>query len=170
MDLSFSPQEEAFRIELRHWLSTHLPPPMPEFASLADEVAHLIEWQKRLHAGRWVGVHWPAAYGGRGATVVENYLFQEEMARVAAPEIIGRIGVNLVGPTLIAHGTEAQKQRYLPHILSADEIWCQLFSEPNAGSDLTALRCRAERWSAPIPPCRRRRASASSSSTCSVPA
>jgi alkylation response protein AidB-like acyl-CoA dehydrogenase len=145
MDLSFSPQEEVFRTELRSWLSTHLPPPLPEFTSLDEEVAHLIEWQKRLHAGRWIGVHWPVAHGGRGATVVENYLFQEEMARAAAPEIIGRIGVNLVGPTLIAHGSEAQKRRYLPHILSADEIWCQLFSEPDAGSDLTALRCRAER-------------------------
>jgi len=102
-----------------------------------------IDWQKRLHAGGWVGVHWPRKYGGRGATAVENFILQEEMARARAPELIGRIGVNLVGPTLIAHGTEEQK-RHLPRILSADEIWCQLFSEPNAGSDLTALRCRAE--------------------------
>jgi len=145
MDLSFSSAEEAFRAELRSWLVDNLPAESAEFDTLADEVAFLVEWQKRLHAGRWVGVHWPAAYGGRGATVIENYLFQEEVARLQAPEIIGRIGVNLVGPTLIAHGTEAQKHRYLRPILAAEEIWCQLFSEPNAGSDLTAVRCRAER-------------------------
>ena len=101
----------------------------------------LRDWQRRLAAGGWVGVHWPREYGGRGASVVENYIFQEEMARARAPEIINRIGVNLVGPTLIAHGTEEQKRRYLPRILAAEELWCQLFSEPNAGSDLTALRC-----------------------------
>jgi alkylation response protein AidB-like acyl-CoA dehydrogenase len=145
MDLSFSPAEEAFRTELRAWLDAHLPRAVPEPETLADEVAFLIDWQRQLAAGRWVGVHWPADYGGRGASVVENYIFQEEMARAQAPEIIGRIGVNLVGPTLIGHGSVEQKRRYLPAILGADEIWCQLFSEPNAGSDLTALRCRAER-------------------------
>jgi len=144
MDLSFSSAEEAFRAELRSWLATHVPQQVPEPQSLAEEVAFLIEWQRLLAAGRWVGVHWPEAYGGRGASVVENYLFQEEIARAQAPEIIGRIGVNLVGPTLIRHGTAAQKQRYLAKILTAEEIWCQLFSEPNAGSDLTALRCKAE--------------------------
>ena len=145
MDLSFSRGEEAFRAALRAWLSANLPEvTTSEPGSLADEVAFLVGWQKRLHAGGWVGVHWPRQYGGRGATVVENYVFQEEMAHAKAPEIIGRIGVNLVGPTLIAHGSEAQKQRFLAKILAAEEIWCQLFSEPNAGSDLTALRCRAE--------------------------
>jgi alkylation response protein AidB-like acyl-CoA dehydrogenase len=148
MDLRFSSAEEAFRAELQRWLAAHRPPDAEaaeDFASLADEVAYLIAWQRRLHEGGWVGVHWPREYGGRGATVLENYIFQEEMARAKAPEIINRIGVNLVGPTLIAHGTEQQKSRYLPKILSAEEIWCQLFSEPNAGSDLTSLRCRAER-------------------------
>ncbi len=146
MDLSFSSAEETFRTEVRAWLVANRPTSeSTEFATLADEVAFLVEWQKRLHGGGWVGVHWPKAYGGRGATVIENYLFQAEMARAKAPEIINRIGVNLVGPTLIAHGTDAQKQRYLAKILGADEIWCQLFSEPNAGSDLTALRCKAER-------------------------
>ncbi|MFQ5666368.1 MAG: acyl-CoA dehydrogenase family protein [Candidatus Binatia bacterium] len=144
MDLSFSPREEAFRTELRAWLAENLPRATPEPATLADEVAFLIAWQRRLSAGRWVGVHWPEEYGGRGASVVENYLLQEELARARAPEIIGRIGVNLVGPTLIRHGTPAQKERYLAKILAADEIWCQLFSEPNAGSDLTGLRCKAE--------------------------
>jgi len=150
MDLSFSRAEESFRQQLRSWLIANLPDgwgtdAFPEFDSLADEVRFLIGWQRRLNSGGWVGVHWPRAYGGRGATVIENYILQEEFARSRAPEIIGRIGVNLVGPTLIAHGAEEQKRRYLPKILGAEEIWCQLFSEPNAGSDLAALRCRAER-------------------------
>jgi alkylation response protein AidB-like acyl-CoA dehydrogenase len=145
MDLSFSPTEEAFRAELRAWLAANLPPEIPEPETLAEEVAFLIEWQRKMFSGRWVGVHWPGEFGGRGASIVENYILQEELARAQAPEIIGRIGVNLVGPTLIRHGTAAQKQRHLSKILAADEIWCQLFSEPNAGSDLTALRCKAER-------------------------
>jgi alkylation response protein AidB-like acyl-CoA dehydrogenase len=145
MDLSFSPTEEAFRAELRAWLAAHAPRERPEHATLADEVAFLRDWQRTLHAGRWVGIHWPPAYGGRGASVVEHYVFQEEIAAARAPEIINRIGVNLVGPTLIAHGTEEQKRRFLPPIMPAEELWCQLFSEPGAGSDLTALRTRAER-------------------------
>jgi alkylation response protein AidB-like acyl-CoA dehydrogenase len=150
MDLSFSPAEETFRQELRAWLAANIPPAwaaggVRDFESLEEEVAFLREWQRRLAEGRWVGIHWPREYGGRGATVVENYIFQEEMAAARAPEIINRIGVNLLGPTLIAHGTDEQKRRYLPKVLSAEEIWCQLFSEPNAGSDLTAVRTRAKR-------------------------
>jgi alkylation response protein AidB-like acyl-CoA dehydrogenase len=147
VDLTFSPAEEAFRAELRSWLRAHQPPAVDEDAepTLAEEVAFLRDWQRRLAGGGWVGIHWPREYGGRGASVVENYIFQEEMAAARAPEIIGRIGVNLVGPTLIAHGTEAQKRRFLPAIMPAEDIWCQLFSEPGAGSDLTALRTRAER-------------------------
>ncbi|HZP42187.1 MAG TPA: acyl-CoA dehydrogenase family protein [Candidatus Binatia bacterium] len=144
MDLSFTPAEESFRAELRTWLRANAPAPA-QHADLAAEVAHLRAWQKRLAADRWVGLHWPREYGGRGASIVEHYIFQEEMAAARAPEIVNRIGVNLVGPTLIAHGTEAQKRRFLPPILPADELWCQLFSEPGAGSDLTALRTRAER-------------------------
>ena len=145
MDLSFTAAEETFRGELRAWLRANAPASPPHFESLADEVAFLRDWQRRLADAGWVGIHWPTEYGGRGASVVENYLFQEEIAAARAPEIIGRIGVNLVGPTLIAHGTEEQKRRFLPRIMPAQEIWCQLFSEPGAGSDLTALRTRAER-------------------------
>ena len=145
MDLSFSPAEEAFRAELRAWLAANAPADPGEHASLAHEVAFLRRWQRTLSEAGWVGIHWPREYGGRGASVIENYLFQEEMAAARAPEIIGRIGVNLVGPTLIAHGTEEQKRRFLPQIMPAEEIWCQLFSEPDAGSDLTALRTRAVR-------------------------
>ena len=145
MDLRFSAAEEAFRAELRGWLTANAPADPGEHASLADEVAFLRGWQKTLADAGWVGIHWPRAYGGRGATVIENYLFQEEMAAARAPEVIGRIGVNLVGPTLIAHGTEEQKRRFLPAIMPAEDIWCQLFSEPGAGSDLTSLRTRAEK-------------------------
>jgi alkylation response protein AidB-like acyl-CoA dehydrogenase len=143
VDLSFPPAAEAFRTDLRAWLAANLPPAPDDFATLADEVAFLRVWQRRLHDGGWVGIHWPREYGGRGATIVEHYVFQEEVAAARAPEIVNRIGVNLVGPTLIAHGTEEQKQRFLPGILPAEDIWCQLFSEPGAGSDLTAVRTRA---------------------------
>jgi alkylation response protein AidB-like acyl-CoA dehydrogenase len=146
VDLSFTPAEEAFRAELRTWLAANVPAESEgPYATLADEVAALRAWQRKLAAAGWVGLHWPRAYGGRGASIVEHYIFQEEMAAARAPEVINRIGVNLVGPTLIAHGTEAQKRRFLPRILPAEELWCQLFSEPGAGSDLTALRTRAER-------------------------
>jgi alkylation response protein AidB-like acyl-CoA dehydrogenase len=144
MDLTFSPEEEGFRAELRAWLAANVPA-AEECATLAEEVRFLVGWQRRMAAAGWVGVHWPSAYGGRGATTTENYILQEELARAQAPEVIGRIGVNLVGPTLIRYGSEAQKARHLPRILAADELWCQLFSEPNAGSDLSSLRCRAER-------------------------
>ncbi len=144
MDLSFSPREEQFRSELRAWLRVHPPPELPADLPLAEEVEELRGWQHLLHEGGWVGVHWPREYGGRGASLVENYILQEELAQARSPELIGRIGVNLVGPTLIAHGTEAQKRRFLRKILSAEDIWCQLFSEPQAGSDLASLRCQAE--------------------------
>ena len=144
MDLSFTPAEEAFRSALRAWLREHVPRSAAATASLADEVATLRAWQRTLCDGGWVGIHWPRAYGGRGASAIEHYILQEELAAARAPEVINRIGVNLVGPTLIAHGTEEQKRRFLPPILPADELWCQLFSEPGAGSDLTALRTRAE--------------------------
>ncbi len=142
MDLSFSPAEEAFRQRLRRWLEENSPNAL-DTDSLDEEVASLKVWQRRLHEGGWVGLHWPKEYGGRGATVVENFIFAEELARARSPELIGRIALNLVGPTLIAHGTEEQKRRHLPSILPAEDLWCQLFSEPNAGSDLAAIATRA---------------------------
>ncbi|HEX4492735.1 MAG TPA: acyl-CoA dehydrogenase family protein [Acidimicrobiia bacterium] len=150
MDLTPTAEEAQLRDEVRSWLRANLPWEYgkglpPRFDDLADEVAFGREWQAKLASGRWVGVAWPAEYGGRGAGVVEHYLVTEELARARAPELVGRIGVNLVGPTLLAHGTDAQKARWLPHILDASEIWCQLFSEPEAGSDLASLRTRAEK-------------------------
>ena len=148
MDLSPTPAQEAFRAELREWLRSNLPweygtGRAPHFDDLAEEVAYLREWQAKLADGRWVGVAWPEEYGGRGTGPAEHYAVQEELARARAPELVGRIAVNLVGPTLLAHGTQEQKQRWLPRILPAAELWCQLFSEPDAGSDLASLSTRA---------------------------
>ena len=148
MDLSPTAEQEAFRAELREWLRANLPWEYgvglpPRFDDLAEEVAFLREWQGRLADGRWVGVAWPVTYGGRGTGPAEHYAVQEELARARAPELVGRIGVNLVGPTLLAHGTDEQKTRWLPGILPARALWCQLFSEPDAGSDLASVKTRA---------------------------
>ena len=144
MDLSFSADELTFAQEVREWLAAHVEVP-PRFENIADEVAFGRRWQAELAADRWVGIHWPAEYGGRGASPVQVALFNMEYARSRALQPINRVGINLAGPTLLAHGTEGQKQRWLPAILTADEIWCQLFSEPNAGSDLASLQTRAQR-------------------------
>jgi alkylation response protein AidB-like acyl-CoA dehydrogenase len=148
MDLTPSASEAALRDDVRAWLRANLPWEYgrglpPRFDDLAEEVAFGREWQAKLASGRWVGVAWPEEYGGRGLGPVEHYLVTEELARARAPELVGRIGINLVGPTLLAHGTPEQKTRWLPKILSADELWCQLFSEPGAGSDLASLSTRA---------------------------
>jgi alkylation response protein AidB-like acyl-CoA dehydrogenase len=150
MDLRATPEQDAFRGELRAWLSANLPWEYgkglpPRFDDLGDEVAFLRSWQAKLAAGRWVGVAWPNAYGGRGVGPVEHFIVQEELARARAPELVGRIGVNLAGPTLLAHGNDEQKERWLSRILSAEDLWCQLFSEPGAGSDLASVSTRATR-------------------------
>src|SRR4051812_49308119 len=110
MDLTPTPAQEAFRSELRAWLSSNLTPP-PAFASLAEEVAWGRQWQARLASGRWVGVAWPEEYGGRGVGPLEHFIVQEELARARAPELVGRIGVNLAGPTLLACGSPEQQAR-----------------------------------------------------------
>ncbi len=145
MDFSYTPAEQAFRAELRAWLAVNVPRDLPPADSLDAEAAFLTAWQRRMYEGGWAAVHWPREYGGRGASLTETAIFQEEMARARAPQLMNRVGINNVGPTLMTHGTAEQRQRYLARILSADDIWCQLYSEPNAGSDLAALRTRAER-------------------------
>jgi alkylation response protein AidB-like acyl-CoA dehydrogenase len=152
VDLRPTPEQEAVRSACRAWLREHLPWEYgvglpPRFDDLAEEVAFLRGWQAKLAAGGWVGVTWPTEYGGRGAGPLHHYIVQEELARARAPELVGRIGINLVGPTLLAHGTDEQKARWLPGILGADLLFCQLFSEPDAGSDLAALATRAVRTS-----------------------
>ena len=149
MDLTPTADEAALRTEVRDWLRANLPWEYgkglpPRFDDLADEVAFGREWQGKLAEGRWVGVGWPEEYGGRGAGAVEHFIVIEELARARAPELVGRIGINLVGPTLLAHGTPEQK-RWLSDILPARTLWCQLFSEPGAGSDLAAVSTRAVR-------------------------
>jgi alkylation response protein AidB-like acyl-CoA dehydrogenase len=144
MDFDLSPDDVAFRDELRGWLTDHTPPDI-DVAATFDEAEKLRDWQRTLHSGRWVGIHWPEEYGGRDASLLQVAIYNAELARARAPQILGRAGVNLVGPTLISHGTEEQRRRWLPKILSAEEIWCQLFSEPGAGSDLAGLSTKAER-------------------------
>ena len=150
MDLSPNALQEAFRLECRTWLQRELPwdygvglPPM--FDDLSEEVAFLRDWQEKLAGAGLVGVSWPTEYGGRNLDGFHHYIVQEELARARAPEIVGRIGVNLVGPTILKHGTPAQKDRWLPDILPARQLFCQLFSEPNAGSDLASVATRAVR-------------------------
>src|SRR4051794_22433841 len=142
MDLSFSADERAFADEVRAWLVANLELP-PEDLSHEDEIAWGRRWQAKLAADRWVGIHWPAEYGGRSATPVQVALYNIEYARSRAPQPVNRVGINLAGPTLLAHGTDEQKARWLPSILDASELWCQLFSEPGAGSDLASLSTRA---------------------------
>jgi alkylation response protein AidB-like acyl-CoA dehydrogenase len=132
----------VFRDELRAWLTAHAPPAV-EVAATLDDAETLRAWQRALHAGNWVGIHWPVEYGGRGASLAQVAIYNEELARAGAPPLLGRAGLTLVGPTLMAHGTEEQRARWMPRILGADDIWCQLFSEPGAGSDLASLSTRA---------------------------
>ena len=142
MNLSFDEGEAKFAAEVRSWLHAHLDLP-PSFSTIEDEIAWGKAWQAKLAAGRWVGIHWPAEFGGRGASPVQVAIFNMEYARSRALQPVNRVGINLAGPTLLAHGTDAQKARWLANILDASEIWCQLFSEPDAGSDLAALTTRA---------------------------
>jgi len=144
MDLSFSAEEQAFAAEVRGWLSDHFVE-RPTLDSIDDEVAWGRRWQAELARDRWVGIWWPRAYGGRGASPVQVAIFNMEYARVGAPQLVNRVGINLAGPTLLAHGTDEQKRTWLPSILDATEVWCQLFSEPDAGSDLASLQTKAER-------------------------
>ncbi|MBC7930437.1 MAG: acyl-CoA dehydrogenase family protein [Rubrivivax sp.] len=142
MDLNLTTNEQQFRDEFRAWLKTNTPEEWAGSTSAEDRddyIEYLCNWQRNLYEGGWAGISWPKEYGGRGVTLMEQAIFQEELARANAPQLIGTIGLALVGPTIIATGTEEQKSRYLPKILSGEDIWCQGFSEPNAGSDLAAL-------------------------------
>src|SRR3954465_4457108 len=144
MDLTFNETEAAFRDELREWLAANPaggPPPRGQEAQYAWRT----DWQRRLHEGGWAGVHWPTEYGGRGASLMETAIFFEEMGKAGAPLPSNVLGLLLAGPTIMIWGTDEQKERYLPPILSAEEIWCQGFSEPEAGSDLASLKTRAVR-------------------------
>lgn len=150
MDLTYTPEEEAFRQEVRAWLEPNLKAHRETWGRDEDEFTQhpcspaSLAWHKRLHEGGWVGLHWPVAYGGRGASKMEQIIFTEEGMRLGVPPEVNGMGINMVGPMLTHYGTEEQKARYLSKILSAEHIWCQGFSEPGSGSDLASLSTRAE--------------------------
>ncbi|HYC81750.1 MAG TPA: acyl-CoA dehydrogenase family protein [Solirubrobacterales bacterium] len=156
MDLRPTPEDEAFRAEAREWLAANL---TPELAALAgaggpgrehEGLELRKEWEKRLGAAGWIGLGLPAEHGGRGASLMQQVIFAEEYARAGAPGRVNHMGEHLIAPTLVAFGSEAQKRRFLPPILAGEELWCQGYSEPGAGSDLAAVRTRARladgRW------------------------
>ena len=150
MNFDFGEQEEAFRKDVRRWIETHLPEDLRgrAFASSRadrDEVRRLRAWQRVMYEAGYVGMDWPREFGGRGASIVEMVILYQEMARAESPQFVNRGGISMLGPTLMKHGTPAQQKRFLPRILTAEEVWCQGFSEPNAGSDLASLQTRAVR-------------------------
>ncbi len=148
MDLSFTEEEERFRQRVRDFMKANLPEGWgtPGYKGAAGEETMELQrdWTRRLHQAGFLGMAWPKEYGGQGASQIELAIFNEESARFRAPAPLNGLALILVGPTIMVHGTDEQKKRYLPKILSCEELWCQGFSEPNAGSDLASLRTRAE--------------------------
>jgi alkylation response protein AidB-like acyl-CoA dehydrogenase len=151
MDFGFTEQEESFRREVREFLATSNPnapgaDDEADIESAMDRLPKLLAWNQALHAKKWVGFNWPAEVGGGGGGIVEQMILKEECAKARAPMLgLSYMGLAWVGPGLIKYGTEEQKQRYIPKILSAEEHWCTGYSEPGSGSDLASLQCRAER-------------------------
>ena len=142
MDLTLTAEEEAFRDELRSWLEANHPGDSPGGGDQA-EFEFQREWQRQMHEGGWAGISWPKEFGGRGASLIEQAIASEEMARAKVPRPANVLGLVMGGPVVIAHGDEEQKERFLDPILSAEEIWCQGFSEPESGSDLASLKMKA---------------------------
>jgi alkylation response protein AidB-like acyl-CoA dehydrogenase len=150
MDLRFSSEQERFRAEVRSWLEAHVPSaprgtgPLPSLDTAEGFEAHRA-WERVMYDARWSVVSWPEEFGGRGAGLLEWIIFEEEYYRAGAPTRVGQNGIFLLAPTLFEFGTPEQKERYLPAMASGEEIWCQGWSEPDAGSDLAAIRSRATR-------------------------
>jgi alkylation response protein AidB-like acyl-CoA dehydrogenase len=184
MDLNPTPQERQFRDELRAWLEAHAPRDCEARRSATDSMearfAFLRQWQRQVYEGGWAGLSWPKEYGGRGATLMEKAIFTEEMARIGAPPLPGILGLELVGPTLIAFGTEAQKQRYLAKILSGEETWPRYAPRPRSTAIASSSRARrsgpatvgrptgANWWCAPTRPPKNIKASPCCWWTCTV--
>jgi alkylation response protein AidB-like acyl-CoA dehydrogenase len=150
VDFTYPPEAEAFRAEFRAWLDEHLTPEMSGGAGVsmdtgADRLERQREWNRTLADARYAAIAWPEEWGGRGAGLMEQVVFAEEMNRAGAPGTLNPIGLSNIAPAIIEHGTEAQKRALLPRMLRGDDIWCQGFSEPNAGSDLASLRTTAVR-------------------------
>src|SRR5207302_7761637 len=144
-----TPEEAAFRTRLREWLERNIPegwgtPGFPEPEG-EERLAFYHDWSRRLYEARFVGLPWPRAYGGYEAPISHQVIALEEMSRSEAPEHMNVIGIGMAGPTIITHGTEDQRARYLRRILTAEDVWCQGFSEPGSGSDLASLSTRAVR-------------------------
>jgi alkylation response protein AidB-like acyl-CoA dehydrogenase len=151
MDFTLTPEQQSFRDEVRDWLTRNLPHSWLERLRGGSDVPRpeaydfLREWQRKMYDAGFVGLTWPKEYGGRGLTFMEEMILQEEMAFHKAPPVLNILAIGMAGPTIIAYGTEEQKKRYPAKMLSCEEIWCQGYSEPNAGSDLAALQTRAVR-------------------------
>ncbi len=141
MDMSYTPEEDAFRARVRTWLEANVPPP----GSLADDLEAMRAWQRKLHAAGFLAVAWPTEYGGAGLSPMEQAILNEELARVRAPGVVNAMAIWWVGPALMRYGTEEQKRRFIPKILTADEIWATGYSEPASGSDMAAAATKAER-------------------------
>ena len=144
MDFELSDSEREFRDEVRAWLKANAPRTNGEGTDQKAFVESRRAWQKKLYEAGYVGITWPKEYGGRGRSFMDQLIFNDEMISANAPEPINVIGLGMGGPVIMAHGTDEQKKRYLTPLLSGEEIWCQGFSEPNAGSDLSGLQTRAE--------------------------
>ena len=156
MDFTLTSDQEVLRTRVRSWLKDHMPKEWASRVAASSDVPRpeayetLRRWQRQLYDAGFIGLTWPKEYGGQGLTFMEELILQQEMGLAKAPPILNILGVGMAGPTIIAYGTEAQKKRYPAKILSCEEIWCQGYSEPNAGSDLAALQTRAvkdgEHW------------------------
>ncbi|HVA77135.1 MAG TPA: acyl-CoA dehydrogenase family protein [Candidatus Binataceae bacterium] len=148
MDFNWTPEQEAYRMEVRKWLEANQPPPLAQIdeENSGDDVVwnRLKAWHTKLYDAGWAGLTWPKEYGGRGATFIEQVIFQQELGRLGLPMGCNVLGVIMNGPALMQWGTEEQKKRYLQPILAGEEIWCEGMSEPGAGSDLASIQCRAE--------------------------
>ena len=146
MNLQFSDEHEAFREEVREFVAINLPESIRWKVNNGLAIARndYIDWQKLLHAKGWAGVNWPIQFGGTGWDPIRQYIFEEEHAAAGGPRLLS-FGLRMVGPVIMAFGSPEQQSRYLPKILSADEWWCQGYSEPGAGSDLASLKTSAER-------------------------
>ncbi len=145
MDLTLTPEQQAFRDEVRGWLEANVPAEPLGLMSTREGFDEHRAWEKRLYEAGYAAISWPKAYGGRDADMLSTAIFSEEYARAGGPDRVNVLALGLAGPTLMAFGTDEQKRRWLPRILSADDIWCQGFSEPDAGSDLAGLRTSAIR-------------------------
>ena len=149
MDFTLTPEQQSFRDEVRSWLSRNLPSNWTSKVQAASDVPRegaydfLRQWQRKMYEAGFLGLTWPKESGGRGLTFMEEMILQEEMALAKAPPVLNILAVGMAGPTINAYGTEEQKKRYPPKMLSCEEIWCQGYSEPNSGSDLASLQTRA---------------------------